>query len=361
MGLPSMAKDEFQPVGKCIYCGASRYSVARRVLGDEHIVPEGLGGDSVLPRSSCFKCEQIINRFETVCQKQMLEIFRYQFGITGKKRKTPRKTTEPFELIIDNKEYIKEIEISRYPVRLILPWMPPPRILEMPQGGESNVHRYSVVHCYEDDELDNIRQEFGAQAVRFRSGTFNVLPFGRMLAKVGHSAAAAVIGVDYFRPMLLPVIFGDSSFRSDYLVGSTSAYYTRESSHLVRVEWIKVDGRDLLAVFIRLFPKIPLPEYVVIAGVRPGMPVDDLVPKWDGKGKLWTISNECVRQADANPERSGTLYVNVAHDDALGGINRMYAASGDKEIIDNWRLRSMDRGSSEEQGDPNWDKRLLHA
>jgi hypothetical protein len=40
---------KYSPVGKCIYCG--KVETAQHRLTDEHILPSGLGGDLLLPKS----------------------------------------------------------------------------------------------------------------------------------------------------------------------------------------------------------------------------------------------------------------------------------------------------------------------
>src|SRR5450759_2184663 len=46
------------PVGSCIYCAKPEG------LTDEHIVPLGLGGNFILPKASCKKCNAITSAFE---------------------------------------------------------------------------------------------------------------------------------------------------------------------------------------------------------------------------------------------------------------------------------------------------------
>ena len=45
----------FAPVGRCIYCGAGECD-----LGDEHIIPQALGGNMILPAACCRDCERIV-------------------------------------------------------------------------------------------------------------------------------------------------------------------------------------------------------------------------------------------------------------------------------------------------------------
>ena len=48
----------YKPVGHCIYCGATEN------LGKEHILPFGLSGSAILPKSSCRNCASITGRTE---------------------------------------------------------------------------------------------------------------------------------------------------------------------------------------------------------------------------------------------------------------------------------------------------------
>ena len=45
----------YPPVGRCIYCFASNCN-----LGDEHIIPQALGGNIILHGASCSACDKII-------------------------------------------------------------------------------------------------------------------------------------------------------------------------------------------------------------------------------------------------------------------------------------------------------------
>src|SRR5258705_11293662 len=55
---PKIKHPLFDPVGHCIYCGATKYTQqADRPLGQEHIIAEGMGGTLILPEASCKECE----------------------------------------------------------------------------------------------------------------------------------------------------------------------------------------------------------------------------------------------------------------------------------------------------------------
>ena len=62
--MPAAELKVYQPVWRCIYCGAA--PTRKGALGKEHIIPQGLGGTLILPRASCRSCEDITKRIEKV-------------------------------------------------------------------------------------------------------------------------------------------------------------------------------------------------------------------------------------------------------------------------------------------------------
>ncbi len=64
--MPS-EKKVYSAIGRCIYCGAENVT-----LTDEHIIPFGLGGNWILPKSSCKACATITGQFEQFCLRSML-------------------------------------------------------------------------------------------------------------------------------------------------------------------------------------------------------------------------------------------------------------------------------------------------
>ena len=51
----------YDPIGHCIYCGATEFPGGAGRFSDEHIFPYALGGRMVLPEASCDTCAKIIN------------------------------------------------------------------------------------------------------------------------------------------------------------------------------------------------------------------------------------------------------------------------------------------------------------
>jgi hypothetical protein len=108
------------PIGRCIYCAATQYSDdPARQLGEEHVVPEGLGGTLALRFAACARCEVAINIFEQPILKTILYAPRVYMGIRRKRRKRPQ---ELFRLRgdINGKNVEFDLPIEEIPVLLLL-------------------------------------------------------------------------------------------------------------------------------------------------------------------------------------------------------------------------------------------------
>src|SRR5262245_34795232 len=81
MKITSPPRTKYPSLGYCIYCGADGCT-----LSTEHIIPEGLGGNLEFEGASCGDCQSIINRFESVCLKQMFFHYRMRMGFPSKRK-----------------------------------------------------------------------------------------------------------------------------------------------------------------------------------------------------------------------------------------------------------------------------------
>src|SRR5689334_22057896 len=71
---------KFGPVGKCIYCGDDKSP-----LSDEHIIPDGLGGNLILVKASCFSCAKITGNVEQQVLQRTFGAVRAELGIRSPK------------------------------------------------------------------------------------------------------------------------------------------------------------------------------------------------------------------------------------------------------------------------------------
>jgi hypothetical protein len=68
-------------VGRCIYCGTTES------LSDEHVIPLGLGGRSILYDASCQSCANITSAFERVVLRDQFGAFRARVGVPTRRPK----------------------------------------------------------------------------------------------------------------------------------------------------------------------------------------------------------------------------------------------------------------------------------
>src|ERR1043165_4014040 len=103
----------YAPVRKCIYCLSPIYEPkSNRRLGDEHIIPEGLGGHLILQEASCKKCKTITTASELPIMRRVFGAFRLHVGLPSKRPKE-RPTTLPVTIMRTNKTL--EVPAEMYP------------------------------------------------------------------------------------------------------------------------------------------------------------------------------------------------------------------------------------------------------
>jgi len=125
--MKDFGKVSYKPVGHCIYCGAIEN------LQREHIIPFGLSGTGVLPKSSCRNCAKITRGVEEdVLRGPMwsVRVFR-QLKSRRKHREAPK--TEQLTVIKNGKEQVIELPLEEYPILLHFPVFPMPAYLNKAQ------------------------------------------------------------------------------------------------------------------------------------------------------------------------------------------------------------------------------------
>lgn len=250
-------KRVFEPVGFCIYC-----YTRTGPFTDEHTLPDGLGGRHILPKASCEKCQRIINQVEQYCMRTMLGNVRAHMGIRSRKKRPP----VPQSLLIAEKDTGRRSRVYKpireLPLITVMPAFPPPFIL----SGLPAPEKFWGANWAPFSPSKEFVESVGAQSVF--SEEISPLKFARMLAKIAHSMAVAVYGIDAFQPLLPPLILGERK-RYVELVGGSFADEpaTHKEIHGISINVKRrVDGSELLIARIRLFGNLGAPIYVVAIG-----------------------------------------------------------------------------------------------
>jgi hypothetical protein len=247
-------KRKYGPADSCIYCGASGHRVN---LTDEHIVPFGLNGQLILPRSSCEKCQEVTCEIERFCLRRMFIQARAHFRM---KTRRPKERPDQLPVIIGRGNQAKEqfVPLLDHPFAAAMLILDQAGVISnLPMKTEFGLRAIYV---------------FGAPDFQIKLGTFGPdagLPFDlsadifcRMLAKIAHAFAAAELGIDNFLSFLPPIILGESRFISHYV--GTCEVAPPSENRLHRLMLHKV-GRSL-RVRIRLFAAWGTPNYEVVVG-----------------------------------------------------------------------------------------------
>lgn len=261
--------------GICIYCKSVSYSDDRVRLGNEHIIPEALGGNLVLPEASCSHCEALINRFEQPLLREVFGPVRAHYGFPSKRPKARPKTV-PVDFVVGENAVKQEVSVGHNPLLLVMPSFKPAGIF----AKEDIVERPLAsgkwhVHLADSAMGRDIAGKLGARGIQAGWPENLDQKIALLVAKIAHSFAVAELGINLggFQS-LLPDIITEAPGRLplSYLIGcmgEPDPHVPRsgnEGSHMLR--WFEYPLRDfyLLIVQVRLFESFNMPSYAAVVG-----------------------------------------------------------------------------------------------
>lgn len=253
----SKSSKSYKPVGKCIYCGSTEN------LGNEHIIPFGLNGQWILPKSSCNKCGEITAKFEKELLRGPFLEARTSLGLkTRNKEHRPerlplkvKKDGKEEVLLLPPKEHFPTICFLEYP----LPAYIDGRSYETGVGKRA----YSFIGLSEPDEFV---KKHGPIELEIRSMFDNIESFPRFLAKIAYGFIVAHFGLDSLEESFLPkIITGEDKQIAKY-VGTFDDKIMRAENTIYHVMWVVSEKREIM-VRIKLFSYTDAPEYLVVVGI----------------------------------------------------------------------------------------------
>jgi hypothetical protein len=232
-------------------------------FGDEHIIPLALGGNLILPESSCKVCERIINReIETPVLSQ-------EWGYLRAKREFPTRNKnkrKTHATLHRHDGSPMRVPVGDYPSPVPLYKFGEPRILTGLPLGTDHL-RWTMDVLGDHDGEQEMRRKYpewnGHHTLKAQPH-----PFARLLAKISYGYVVAEWGLDGFDPLGLDIILG----RSDdyfYTVGGTWDVPPPipGGDHITNITLqVLSPQRMRLAVEVRLFSKIAMPAYLVVVG-----------------------------------------------------------------------------------------------
>jgi hypothetical protein len=168
----------YPPFGRCMYCGCARE------LSAEHIIPRGLGGNIVFPRSSCEKCRQITHAFETICMRKNFLYFR----IHNNFHQHPKERPSHLRIRLATQGN-KEVLPSAHPNWLGMPlFMAPGIFVNAPLGMP---YILKGLHITNPRNLHTIQTQYNERF--YVDYNLDIDAFAKMLAKIAHGLACGML------------------------------------------------------------------------------------------------------------------------------------------------------------------------
>lgn len=256
----------FEPVGHCIYCGN------KVELTLEHIVPLGLGGNLKLPASSCKQCAKVTGAYiEQACLRKAFYHLRVRHALPTRRPKE-RKSLFPVEVIQEDGSGIERmIEGGQLPaLSWGLPVFEHPGLLAQVAPEKCSQGRIEA-RMSAADASTLLSYGGNRRPVSITLGALNIQLFSRMLAKIAHSFAYALLGEKGFRPCLQKLILEGDKYPSFFVGGQPEVPPPEGYLYKLQIgEATAWNGYKCLGVKVRLFPFLGTPEYLVAVGEAVG-------------------------------------------------------------------------------------------
>jgi hypothetical protein len=259
-----MAGRTYEPVGKCIYCGIDRYAPdSTRALGLEHIIPEGLNGELLLPNASCRDCERRINEAEQHLLKGTLLGCRTYLGLRTKR---PKDRPEKLPLYDTSVEPPRRVMIPAedFPACMLLVRLGVPLSLTNGKTQEPHMRPWA---CFFRDTQPILAEKYGIKS--YSPPAINTRNLARMLAKIAHAYAVAELGLGGFEPLLPEFILGKRDVNDIFLFVGGDHELEPPAADLHEISIVPrpiIEGGYLAQVRVRLFARFGAPTYYVVVG-----------------------------------------------------------------------------------------------
>lgn len=250
----------YQPADRCIYCGTVNDSLTR-----EHIIPYALGGDLVLPKSSCETCQKITSKNEFKIARQLYGLHRAYEGVRSRRNKNTGKLNEYMKVNgVDSigREVSEDILIRDIPSFQIIVRSTIPGIL----SGKESQYTLEAKFLKGDARLTELRLKLGWSKISLRSPNVDPNSFCIQLAKIAHAYCCAELGHDGFEPLLIEHILDKKPEKHiTFYVGGYEPELPQTREPLI-LSYVDLEGIKYIKVDISLHFFKESPRYQVICG-----------------------------------------------------------------------------------------------
>ena len=258
MELPTFPSERFDEVGLCIYCGTTT------CLEDEHIIPFGLGGNSVLPKSSCRRCATVTSKFERTVLRGPLRPVRVALGIQSRRKHRGASRDLPLRVRRGEEWTTLLLPYSEYPLVVDFHIFSIPGVLDPTYLGGTRIrgHQSFSFGARPSVVLQKLRaNEISAPRV------YDPSALAKLTAKIGYAQAVGSGAIDpsLGRPAVVSSILGEVDEIGRW-IGTVAEPRFREPSVLHQAT-VQADLKNnLLIARVQYLTIVGTPVYGVILG-----------------------------------------------------------------------------------------------
>ena len=253
--------NKYKPVGRCIYCGDINSQ-----LTDEHIIPYGLNGTLVLPKSSCLDCNKITSRIENNVLRGQLRDVRAALNF---KTRRPKERPKTFRLGIVRfgVEKQREVPYEDHVIYFPMPIFGLPGFITRQPDKALKMHSVQTIYL---GDRERVLQKYKAESISHLM-RIDAFDFARMIAKIAYCYLVAEKGIDYLnKPNILSLIHGDGTHAGTW-VGSSNEIVTADSAEFclryeTYIDFSTGEPQGYALVYVKLFANISSPIYLVLVG-----------------------------------------------------------------------------------------------
>lgn len=162
-----------------------------------------------------------------------------------------------------------DVEQEKYPFLVLFPYFSMPKMIT----GESECHGAATKRLWIrgaspsyvfHELLEQLTIELEVHSVMPEAET-QVKEFCQMLAKIGYSFAIGELGIEAFKPFLIPYILRKELDDCDRFIGGLGEA-EKAARELPEISIVEMEKEDLVVIRIRLLAKLETPTYYVVTG-----------------------------------------------------------------------------------------------
>ncbi len=257
--MESISLKTYAPVGHCIYCGCTTN------LEREHIIPFGLDGTAVLPKSTCRTCAKLTGRQEEIVLRGPMWAIRVYRELRSRTKHRDAPKTYPLTVIRHEAEEVVDLPAQEYPILLHFPTFAAPAFLR-PEGYKSGIRLSGMNTIALGPPPEEVARRLGATSISLTQ-EYEPVAFARVVAKIAYATAAAegLLKLVEGNPYIVQSILGSVDDIGRW-VGTIDGPVEAFAGQLHRILFHRDDEQGLLLGEVQLFSDSQAPRYGVILG-----------------------------------------------------------------------------------------------